>query len=173
MKMRNRFAALMVAICVMASIGGSATVVAQASDLRINGQRITLLAPLTITTAIGATTTTPVVSLIGMSHLIGEAIFVYGSGGTNATAYIQTSFDAGTTWVDVMAFQFTTATLSKMSATSQEVAPAAQAVAPTDGTLTVNTVLNGFLGDRIRLKYVTTGTYGGSTTLAVYAIVKG
>lgn len=170
----RKLAALILAISVVASIGGPATLHAQTNNsLPANGQRITLLAPLTITAAVGATGTTPVVFLAGMQYLSAEAIFVYGSGGTNATAYVQTSFDGGTTWVDVMAFQFTTATASKLSSVSAQIVPTAQAVAPSDGALTVNTALEGFLGDRVRLKYVTTGTYAGGTTLAVYALVKG
>lgn len=173
--MRNKFAALVVAISLVASIGGPASLAAQSTNLRTNGQRITLLAPLTITAAVGATGTTPVVFLAGMTHLVGEAIFVYGSGGTNATAYIQTSLDGGTTWVDIICFQFTTASLSKVSAVTSNIAFAASAyvpIAPTDGALTANTSVQGILGDRVRLKYVTTGTYAASTTLAVYAIVK-
>ncbi len=133
--------------------------------------------PLAITTAISATATTPVLRLGGMQYLACEAIFVYGSGGTNATAYVQTSYDQGTTWVDLMAFQFTTATLSKIASISSDVifnaATTYTPITPTDGTLPVNTCVQGVFGDRLRLKYVTTGTYGGTTTLAVYAHAKG
>lgn len=144
--------------------------------IHVNSQRIVLLAPLTIGAAVGATGTTPVTKLGGMKYLVAEAIFLYGAGGTNVTAYVQTSLDGGATWVDIIAFQFTTAALSKMAAVSADVAFAASAyvpIAPTDGTLTANTSVQGILGDRIRLKYVTTGTYSGVTSLAVYAHVKG
>ena len=43
-----------------------------------------------------------------------EAIFTYGSGGTSADVYVQTSFDGGTTWVDICNFHFTTASASKL-----------------------------------------------------------
>ena len=177
MKLNRKIAALILAVTMLAGVGGPVPLQAQAANnLPTNGLRITLLAPLTITAAVGATGTTPVVSLAGMKYITAEAIFVYGSGGTNATAYVQTSLDGGTTWVDVIAFQFTTATLSKIASVSADVAFAASAyvpIAPTDGSLTANTSVQGIMGDRLRLKYVTTGTYGGSTTLAVYAIVKG
>lgn len=177
MKLNRKLAALILAVTMLAGVGGPVPLQAQAgNNLPTNGQRIILLAPLTITAAVGATGTTPVTSLAGMKYLTAEAIFVYGSGGTNATAYVQTSLDGGTTWVDVIAFQFTTASLSKMSAVSVDIAFAASAyvpIAPTDGTLTANTSVMGVLGDRVRLKYVTTGTYAGGTTLAVYAVVKG
>lgn len=177
MKIYRKLAALILAISMVAAIGGPVPLQAQTNNLLpANGQRITLLAPLTITAAVGATGTTPVTFLAGMKYLTAEAIFVYGSGGTNATGYVQTSLDGGTTWVDIIAFQFTTATLSKVSAVSTDIAFAASAyvpIAPTDGTLTANTSVQGVLGDRVRLKYVTTGTYAGGTTLAVYVIVKG
>lgn len=139
----------------------------------LDGQKITLLAPLTISTAIGATGTTPVTNLTGMKYVTVEAKFLYGSGGTTANAYVQTSLDLGLTWVDIMNFSFTTSAASKVSAVTTMIAPAAQAFAPSDGSLSANTIIQGVLGDRLRLKYVTTGTYAGLTSLAVYAIVKG
>ena len=146
---------------------------ALSSEVHTDAQRIILLSPLTITAAVSATATTPTTGLGGMKALSVEAIFTYGSGGTTAKAYVQTSFDGGTTWVDIMCFAFTTATASKISTTTCLIAPAAQAAAPTDGSLADNTVIQGTLGDRLRVKYVTTGTYGGSTTLAIHAIAKG
>jgi hypothetical protein len=151
---------------------------AKFGNVHVNSQLISFFGatPLAITTAISATATTPITKLGGLQYLACEAIFVYGSGGTNATAYVQTSYDQGTTWVDMMAFQFLTATLSKIAAISSDVAFAVSTYAPatpTDGTLTVNTCVQGIFGDRLRLKYVTTGTYAGGTTLAVYAHAKG
>jgi len=115
-----------------------------------------------------------------MKYLVAEAKFLYGAGGTNATAYVQTSFDGGLTWMDIIAMQFTTAAASKVAAVSANIsfdpddtAPTYPPVTPTDGSLTANTCVNGLLGDRIRLKYVTTGTYTGATSLAVYAHAKG
>jgi hypothetical protein len=96
------------------------------------------------------------------SYLAIRATFTYvGTGGTNATAYVQTSLDEGQTWADIMSFQFTTATASKVSAVSTAVALTA-ATTTTDGALTANTIVNGLLGDRVRVKYTTTGTYAGT-----------
>ena len=141
--------------------------------LHQSGQHIPLLPALTITTAVTAITTTPVLLLSGMVYLVAPAVFVYGSGGTSADAYVQTSFDGGTTWVDVINFHFLTTTATKISAVTAFIAPASQAFAPGDAALTANTIIQGALGDRVRLKYTTVGTYGGSTTLQVDAIAKG
>jgi len=143
------------------------------ADVHINAQRYVFLAPLTIGAAVAATATTPVTKLAGAAHCQVQAVFLYGAGGTTTNAYFQTSLDGGLTWIDIMNFSFTTAAATKVSATSIEVAPAAQAFAPSDGGLTANTVVNGVMGDRFRLKYVTTGTYTGATSLAVYGIVRG
>lgn len=104
--------------------------------------------------------------------LVAQATFDYGSGGTSAKAWVQTSLDNGTTWVDIMSFAFTTADAKKVSSVSTDVAPASQAFAPADGALSDNTVVNGVLGDRLRVKYTTTGTYAGDTTLAVWVSPK-
>ncbi len=138
-----------------------------------NGKKYTLLDPLTISAAVSAIATDPILGLGGVDYLTVEAKFLYGSGGTNATAYVQTSLDGGLTWVDIMCFQFTTAAASKVSSVTTHIAPGTQAFAPSDGGLSANTIINGVIGDRIRLKYVTTGTYGGATSLAVYMIAKG
>lgn len=143
------------------------------AELHQDGQRIPMLTPTTITTAVTGITTTPVVLLAGLKYVVAQAIFVYGSGGTTAKAWLQTSFDGGETWVDIMNFAFTTASLSKVSAVNAYIAPASQAFAPSDATLADNTIIQGSLGDRLRLKYTTTGTYAGGTTLAVDVIAKG
>ncbi len=85
---------------------------------------------------------------------------------------MQTSVDGGASWIDIMNFSFTTAAASKVSAVVGTTALAAAAV-PGDGALASNTILSGLLGDRLRLKYVTTGTYTGASSLAVDALVKG
>lgn len=42
-----------------------------------------------------------------------------------------------------------------------------------DGTLADNSILDGALGDRLRVKYSTTGTYGDSSSIKIDAIAKG
>lgn len=128
------------------------------------------LANLTITAATSATALAP--AMTGIDKYRGvtlQAVFTYGSGGTNATAYVQTTLDGGTTWVDVAAFQFTTASATKIANVRRTTAVTTLAT-PTDGTLTANTAVDGILGDQLRVKWVSTGTYGGTTTLTVTAV---
>lgn len=130
-----------------------------------------LLAPLTIGAAVGQTATTAVVNIGGANSLVVYAVFLYGAGGTDAIARVQTSIDGGLSWFDIMSFGFLTAAATKVSSVSLNLTSAVPTQV-TDGTLAVNTVNQGLLGDRVRLKYVTTGTYTGATSLAVYAIAK-
>ena len=118
---------------------------------------------------------TPVMPLARLAfesqkYLLVQSKFTYKAGGTNTTAYVQTSLDAGVTWIDIMAFQFATSTATKVSKVGLATALAA-AVAPTDGSLTVNTILDGLIGDRIRVKYSTTGTYTGTSATATVVYV--
>jgi hypothetical protein len=102
--------------------------------------------------------------------LIFQAAFDYGSGGTTVKAYVQTSVDRGTTWIDIACFAFATADAKKVSKVL--IATALTPVtAPTDGTLTDDTVLDGVIGDRLRVKTVVVGTYAAST-LAIWAEAK-
>lgn len=136
--------------------------------------RKTLLAATTITTAVAAGLSDVVIGLPGMRSLVVQAKFVYGSGGTNVTAYVQTSLDGGASWIDILCFQFTTSSGVKVFAVVDNPAtPIGYSITPSDGSLTANTVVTGILGDRLRVKYVTTGTYGGATTLAVDLCAKG
>lgn len=130
----------------------------------------TLLAALPITAPVGPLTTTPI-NTLGMKYLAVQANLIYGSGGTSVDVYVQTSVDGGATWVDIMEFNFLLASAIKISAVSTAVALAA-ATAPTDGTLAANSILNGLLGERIRLKYKSAGTYAG-TTLSVDMVMHG
>lgn len=129
-----------------------------------------LVSSLAITTA-ATTLGTAVTGLAGATYLAVEAIFAWGSGGTAAKVYVQTSLDGGTTWIDIMCFAFATAIASKVSAVTVNIALAA-AGTPGDGALADNTILTGLIGDQIRAKVVTTGTYAGGTTLSVHAVAK-
>jgi hypothetical protein len=97
-----------------------------------------------------------------------QANFTYGSGGTSADAYVQTSLDGGTTWTDIANFHFTTASARKIYNLSAATAVASIAT-PGDGALASNTAVDGILGTRFRVKYVTVGTYAGGTTLQLDA----
>lgn len=113
-------------------------------------------------TQIGA----PIEDLEGIQSLALHARFAYGAGGTSCTVYCQTSLDQGTTWFDIAAIPFGTASqvwIANLSAGT----PVADLTAPEDGTLYPGTVFDGPLGDRFRAKVVTVGTYSGPTILTL------
>jgi hypothetical protein len=102
-----------------------------------------------------------------------QGTFSWGSGGTSADAYLQTSIDGGTSWTDVANFHFLAASARYIwTLESSLVAAPVQIVAPTDGAMTANTALSGVFGNIWRVKYVTVGTYA-ATTLRVDAIANG
>lgn len=146
---------------------------AQNGAVHDNGQRINFLTGLLITTALTAVVTTPVKFLTGMKYISAQMNFDYGSGGTNAKFWVQTSYDGALTWTDIMCFAATTADKRITSSVNAYIAPAAQAAVATDGSLADDTIIQGTLGSYLRLKYTTTGTYAGSTSVWLNAIVKG
>jgi hypothetical protein len=97
-----------------------------------------------------------------------QANFAYGSGGATVSAWIQTSFDGGLTAEDVANFSFTTSSLREEMNVSSLVVVAAPAVA-TDGTLGANSASGTFVGSLLRVKWTSTGTYAGGTTLRIDA----
>lgn len=104
----------------------------------------------------------------GMESVSLQAKFTYGSAGTTCIAYVQTSLDQGQTWIDIARFDFATASATKVANISAAGASAPGAVA----ALGAEGKLDGILGDRLRCKVTTTGTYAGSTTVAVRAAVR-
>ncbi len=122
----------------------------------------------TITTALAAVLRGSTSGLYGMNALTVEANFVYGSAGTTVDVWLQTSLDGGSNWIDIAQFAFLTTSLRKIHTV---VIPAVVAtrtnVTPLDGTLGDNLIQDGILGDMIRAKLTTTGTYAGDTTLDV------
>lgn len=139
---------------------------------KLDGSRsATLLSSTTITTAVAAQTGTAVISLVGAKVLVVEAVFTYGSGGTSAKVWVQTRV-AGGTWRDIMNLAFTTSSATKWSKVSSYAAMTAAQTA-SDAALSDDTILDGLLGSEVRVKYTTTGTYAGGTTLAVRAAIKG
>ena len=135
--------------------------------MTVLSQPATLLTFDPITTAVSALTSTPV-SLGRVEVLAINADFAYGSGGTTVKAWVQTSLDGGVTWMDIANFAFTTAA-ARRAYNLTNVAVTAIAT-PTDGTLADNTSVNGFLGTMFRVKYTTTGTYAGATSLKITAV---
>ena len=129
-------------------------------------------------TLISQTTIAAAATVIGDTVRIGnakalsvESIFLYGAGGTTTRVFVQTTFD-GTTWFDIMNHDFTTSAATKISSVTSFIAPASQAFAPGEAALTTNTIIQGVIGEAIRVKYVSTGTYTGATSIAVYAVFK-
>jgi hypothetical protein len=104
-----------------------------------------------------------------------QGTLTYTSGGTTATAWVQTSLDGGLTWNDLAAFGFATA--AKRTVFNLNTVPVntiiAQITSFTDGTLTADTAIAvPFFGSDFRVKYTTTGTYVG-TVLRVDANLAG
>lgn len=89
------------------------------------------------------------------------ANFTYGSGGTSCIVYLEGSYDGGSTWTDVAAVGFTTASDVKVV---NVVRGTTATVLDADATLTVNTAVS-HIPPRLRLAVTSSGTYGGSTTL--------
>lgn len=102
-------------------------------------------------------------------NIVLQSTFTYGSSGTTTKVWLQTSFDGGTTWTDIICQAFTTSTSRKVSSVNIFVVGAEAGA--TDAALADDTELSGRIGDRIRLKYTTTGTYASSTTLKVDVVL--
>lgn len=128
------------------------------------------LGDITITAA-GTQTATAVEELDGMLAATISARLAYGSGGTSVKAYVQTSLDQGTTWVDIACMTWTTSGSTKIVNLSG-LTPKTTAATPTDGALSDDSAVDGILGDRLRLKVVSVGTYAGSTVLSVRAVCR-
>ena len=127
----------------------------------------TLLPALTITNPI-ALTATGVFQFrdVPPRNVTVQANFAYGSGGTSVDAYLQTSLDAGSTWIDIAQFHFTTAS-ARCIYNLSSLTPVAAEYTPTDGTLAANTAKDGIVGPHLRVKYTSSGTYAGGTTLQI------
>jgi len=130
---------------------------------------ITLLSE-TVTTAVSATTTDPIAILPTTRALLLECNFTYGSGGTSAKYWVQTSVD-GTNWIDIANFAHTTSSVRRVYNLSAMTAVTTVYTA-TDGTLSDSTSKDGIVGRFLRVKRTTVGTYAGSTTVTINAIAK-
>lgn len=133
---------------------------------------MTMLLNLPITTAVTAQKTTPLQVEVEPLSANFQFVFTYGSSGTSADAYVQTSFDGGTTWCDVINFHATTSSLTYIYNLSALTVVTSKAT-PSDGTLTANTSVDGLFGNLWRVKYTTTGTYATSTSLRVDMVPHG
>jgi hypothetical protein len=128
---------------------------------------MTTLLSTTITTAVTAAVTAPVSFRRGpLRNATIQGVFTYGSGGTTAKVWVQTSFDGGTTWCDIALLSVTTASATSIWNVSS-LTVKTTAVTPTDGTLASATANDGMVGSLWRTKMTTTGTYAGNTTVRV------
>ena len=100
-----------------------------------------------------------------------QADFVYGSGGTTLKCWVQSSADGGANWHDVACFAFTTASKRRLANLSARTAVTTLAT-PTDGTMADDTAIDGLIGDRLRIKYTSTGTYAGSSTITLSCVTR-
>lgn len=105
------------------------------------------------------------------SNMALQGTFTYGSGGTSADAWVQTSIDGGTTWTDVADFHFTTSS-ARFIYNLSSATPVTTEYTPTDGSLASNTSKDGVIGSQWRVKYTTVGTYA-ATTLRVDGFANG
>jgi hypothetical protein len=128
---------------------------------------IVTLAALQISAAMSLKLLTPIVGLDGMTACNLEANFQYGSGGTNCSAMVATSFDGGTSWRHIARFDFLVATRVAIANLSGLLSKAVSSYAD----LSVEGVNDGLLGDRLAVYLVSTGTYV-NTTLSVRASVR-
>lgn len=96
--------------------------------------------------------------------------FAYGAGGVSARAFLQTSLDQGVTWMDIACMAFGTASEIAVLNLSG-LTPKTTLVVPNDGALADDTAIDGILGDRLRVKITTTGTYS-NTTISVRTAVR-
>jgi hypothetical protein len=114
-------------------------------------------------TAPGTTICTPVTDLVGMQALRVALRFLWGSGGTNVRAFVQTSED-GNIWDDIACVLFGIESES-VRLNFSALTPKAQTT-PTDGAMADDTLVDGLIATQVRLKVVSTGIYAGNTLLS-------
>jgi hypothetical protein len=99
--------------------------------------------------------------LDGMATAMVQLDFRPGSGGTTVKAYVQTSIDGGATWLDIAccAFPSQTPVQAERVCIGLEAGVSGAWVSATEGTLADNQVVDGLLGNMLRVKIVSTGTW--------------
>lgn len=129
--------------------------------------RATLLkAAITAAQAIAAVPTSLLQLVDAPSSIVVQGNFTYGSGGATVDAYLQTSLDGGSTWIDIAQFHFTT-TSARFVYNLNSQTPVTAEYTATDGTLGPNTAKDGIVGPLFQVKLASTGTYAGNTSLQV------
>lgn len=120
-------------------------------------------------TAAGTQTGEPITDLDGMLAATLSARLAYGSGGSTVIVVVDASLNQGTTWAEIARFDFATAGAEKvvnLSGLTPRTAPLALAALSAEGCN------DGVLGDRLRARVISTGTYAGSTVVSVRAAVR-
>lgn len=126
------------------------------------------LAALQISAALPQSLLTPIDDLDGMSAVTLDVKFSYGSGGSTVSVIVVTSFDGGSSLRHLARFDFTTSSAVKTANLSGLLSKAVGAYAD----LAAEGVNDGMLGNMLAVLITTTGTYAGSTTIAVRAAVR-
>jgi hypothetical protein len=93
-----------------------------------------------------------------------EINFTYGSGGTTLKVVIETTFNQGTTWVEVYRAAFALASAERVVNVSA-LTPLTSPLTP--AALSDDTVKDGVFGDRWRARKIVAGTYAGNSSVSV------
>lgn len=133
----------------------------------------TLLPQTTISTAVTAALSSEMILPPDVANVLVFFDFNYGAGGTDITVFLQTAIniDGTDVWVDIVTFHATTAALEHIYNMNAGTA-VTTAVIPKDGALSDNTSISGIVGDKLRVKYTSTGTYSGTTNIEVVVNLK-
>lgn len=98
------------------------------------------------------------------------AQFTYDSGGTSVDCWVQTTLDGGNVWFDIANFHFTTSSADAAFNLQSQTAVTTQKASFGNHSITSNTCVDGLLGDQLQVYYQVQGTYGGASSLIVYAL---
>lgn len=110
-----------------------------------------------------------VTGLDGMRSMSAQLSFAHGTSGTSVDAYLQTSLDGGATWIDIANAHWTTS--SAVAVLNFFTDEGVDAFVPSDGAMSSNTNQQGVLGNQVRLKLTTVGTYA-NTVVAGRIVVR-
>ncbi|MBP6818342.1 MAG: hypothetical protein KBC46_03460 [Ferrovibrio sp.] len=119
--------------------------------------------------AAGSYVSRPVKDLYGLQAADVSVYFAGGAGGTSVKAYIQTSLDQGTSWIDLYSF----AALTSAKRTAVSLRPGGAIITPSDGALADDSLAAGIvLGPELRTKLIVAGNFTGSPLLVVRAALR-
>jgi hypothetical protein len=99
-----------------------------------------------------------------------QANLVRAAGGATCRVYIQTSFDEGATWCDIMCLHMVNASERLVGAVCATITLGGATITPSDGALADDTLIQGVLGDFIRMRMTVAGGY--TATLRVDGVVR-